>query len=164
MRLLRGQGMSQSSRYLFEEAGYNFRLSNLSASILSAQLARSSELIEKRMRVFQIYRNNLLINYSEPEPPKDSSISPWLFSIRVPEISILKKKRLADTLAQQGIQTRPIFYPLPSMPAFKAWANIEPMNITNAEVISNQGFSLPTFPTLTSKQILKICAIINAEL
>lgn len=162
MRLLRGQGMSQKSRYFFEEAGYNFRLSNLSAAILSAQLTRSNELIEKRLKVFQLYRENLFISHIEPEPPSESLLSPWLFSVRLPHISIAQKRKVAETLAQLGIQTRPLFYPLPSMPAFDTWTDGGEDNIKNAKLISDQGISLPTFPNLSSKQILEICKVVNS--
>lgn len=164
MRLLRGQGMSQKSRYFFEEAGYNFRLSNLSAAILSAQLTRSSELIEKRLEVFRLYRKNLFISHIEPESPDASLLSPWLFSVRLPQISTAKKRELAEALARLGIQTRPLFYPLPSMPAFETWTNGGDDNILNAKLISDQGLSLPTFPSLTSKEIREICKVVNSAM
>jgi perosamine synthetase len=161
MRLLRGQGMSQTSRYFFEEAGYNFRLSNLSASILSAQLARSNELIEKRLKVFEKYRRYLEIEALEPKSPLDSNLSPWLFSVRLPGISLIKKRELATLLAKQGIQTRPLFYPLSSMPAFESWVDKSRDEFYTANLISNQGISLPTFPRLRTKQIREICKLVN---
>lgn len=163
MRLLRGQGMSQTSRYFFEEAGYNFRLSNLSASILSAQLTRSNELIEKRLMVFEKYRSYLEIETFEPKLPLNSALSPWLFSVRLPKISLIKKRELATLLAEQGIQTRPIFYPLSSMPAFEFWVDKSRDKFYNADLISNQGLSLPTFPSLKTKHIREICKVLNSS-
>ena len=163
MRLLRGQGMSQTSRYFFEEAGYNFRLSNLSASILSAQLTRTNELIEKRLKVFEKYRRYLEIETFEPKLPLDSALSPWLFSVRLPKISFNKKREIAALLAGQGIQTRPIFYPLSSMPAFESWVDKTRDKFYNAELISNQGMSLPTFPSLKTKHIREICKVLNSS-
>jgi perosamine synthetase len=162
MRLLRGQGMSPSSRYFFEEAGYNFRLSNLSASILSAQLARYDELIEKRNNVFHVYRKHLAVEHVEPKTPENSIMSPWLFSIRLPQSSKLEKNNLAVTLAEKGIQTRPVFYPLSAMPAFNKWVTEGDEIFRNAEIISKQGISLPTYPSLKKNQIIEICKVINA--
>lgn len=161
MRLLRGQGMSPKIRYYFEEPGFNFRLSNLSAAILSAQLDRADELLEKRMRIYDLYRQFLMIEYKEPTPPEDSQQSPWLFSIRLPGISMQKKYLLAETLAKKGIQTRPIFYPLPTMPAFNYPKSKENSSDLASSLISREGLSLPTYPELKKRQIIEICQIIN---
>src|SRR4051794_23071679 len=52
---LRGQGMDPRRRYYFPVTGYNFRLTNLAAAVLCAQLERSKELLERRAAIYRQY-------------------------------------------------------------------------------------------------------------
>jgi hypothetical protein len=51
------------------------------------------------------------------------------------------KRLLAKELASLGIETRPVFYPLPLMPAFKSYRSI---GIDKSVTISDESISLPT--------------------
>ena len=55
IRLLKGQGMSDTKRYFFPIIGYNYRMTNICAAILCAQLERVDTLIEKRERINHLY-------------------------------------------------------------------------------------------------------------
>ena len=59
LRILRGQGMDPQRRYYFPVTGYNFRLTNVAAAILCAQLERREEIVATRTALFDRYKELL---------------------------------------------------------------------------------------------------------
>lgn len=140
MRLLKSQGMSSRLRYVFDEPGYNFRMSGIQAALLEAQLQRFDELFSDRLDSEQLWRESLS-NIMEPEANYDYVRAPWIFSFRIERISQGSKRLLAKELAALGIETRPVFYPLPLMPAFNRFRST---SIDKSVIISDESISLPT--------------------
>jgi perosamine synthetase len=58
VELLRGQGMDPRRRYWFPEVGYNYRLTNVAAALLCAQLERRTDLLAARWHVYQRYQES----------------------------------------------------------------------------------------------------------
>jgi perosamine synthetase len=155
MRHLRGQAMDPNRRYFFDEVGYNYRLSNVSSSILLAQLNKLPSLLRDRERVFQTY-SHLLSGLDQIQLPNqmiDAVQAPWLFTILVGP----KRDLIAKKLADNGIETRPTFYPITDLPAFKSYkSRANP----NTSLIAEYGLSLPTFAELNEKQIARVCSLL----
>jgi perosamine synthetase len=141
MKLLRGQGMSPTSKYWFLRSGFNFRITGLQASILLAQLDRFQELFHLRKKSEDRWSQILAELVNRPIVSDDCIRAPWLFSCIIPELTLQKKLKLADQLAKIGIETRPVFYPLELMPAFKKYQSSKNLN---AQSISTRGITLPT--------------------
>ena len=55
---LRGQGQGEI-RYIHDELGYNYRMTNIQAAILLGQLEDIDYIFENKVRVFERYRKNL---------------------------------------------------------------------------------------------------------
>ena len=141
MKLLRGQGMDPERRYYFLEAGYNFRMTNLQAAILFGQLERLTEITTQRRKVETNY-GELLRDYIIGQLPKKNEISaPWIFTTTFPELNSDNRIKLAQCLADAGVETRPVFWPLSDMPAFERFKSD---SNTNTKIISSSGISLPT--------------------
>lgn len=153
MKLLRGQGMNSQHRYFFDEPGYNFRITGLQAAVLGAQLNRLDSLFQAREESQNMYQRILPKNCIEPTGNYDCKRSPWIYSCRLEGLSLSKKLFFAATLATLGIETRPVFYPLPLMRAFSHFTSTE---IPNSRVISDQGISLPTGEHVSELTYLKI--------
>ena len=141
MRLLRGQGMDTSNRYFFLEPGFNYRMTELQACILSAQLKKLEVLWARREESENHYRVELQPWVVESVANYLHRRSPWIFTIRIPGISPDNKIALARTLAESGIESRPVFYPLSTMPAFSKYRS---SRSPHAEQISREGISLAT--------------------
>lgn len=141
MRLLRGQGMSATNRYYFLEPGFNYRMSELQACVLAAQFNKLEDLWSRREASENFYRGHLKEYAVESFAKYAHKRSPWVFTIRIPKIFPEAKIELAKRLARKGIETRPVFYPLSTMPAFSKYSSSKS---PNAEIISREGISLPT--------------------
>lgn len=150
MKLLRGQGMDTKRRYYFLEPGFNFRMTNIQAGILLGQLERFDEIKKQRLELENRYYQLLQDLITHQTLRKDQIRAPWLFTTRISGFSRFEKYQLASYLAQNGIETRPVFWPLSEMPAFSKFKRD---NYQNAKIIADQGISLPTGSSLTSKDI-----------
>lgn len=160
MRLLRGQGMDVSKRYFFIEPGFNFRLSNIQAAILTSQIETARQIESNWNLQHAHYRNALSrkgIAFTEQQLSKGEMNSPWLYTVRLNQISFRAKVDLASHLANFGVETRPVFYPLHEMPAF--WAPSDFMS--NAVQISIDGISLPTGSHMTESSIEYVTELVS---
>ena len=153
MQLLRGQGMSTTNRYYFLEPGFNYRMTELQASILAAQFKKFEDLWSRREICENLYRVELGDLVVESAASYVHRRSPWIFTIRIPGILPDDKIALAKKLAQLGIETRPVFYPLSTMPAFSKYRS---SSNPNAELISREGISLPTGSHVSSSATAEI--------
>lgn len=148
-RLLRGQGMDPNRKYFFPVRGFNFRMSNLSAALLCAQLSRKDEILAERFRVFARYRDRLSHEkgLSLQEPAPWARISPWQFSVLVEGVS---STTVQSSLGNRGIETRPLFFPVSDLPMYRR-APRDDLPVTKS--FFARGLSLPTFPEMTNEQV-----------
>lgn len=140
MKLLKSQGMSPKLRYVFEAPGFNFRMSALQAAVLQAQLQRYQEIYDSRMKSETRWLE-ILKGITVPDGEYEHTKTPWIFSFRIPGISFEQKLSICQTLANDGIETRPVFFPLPQMPAFRGFRS---ETSENSKRISAEGLSIPT--------------------
>ncbi len=160
MKLLRGQGMDAAKRYFFVEPGYNFRLSNIQAAILTSQFENARKIESNWNLQHAQYRQAFereKVSLTEQHLKSNEVNSPWLYTVRINRLLFSKKIELASHLANFGVETRPIFYPLHEMPAF--WA--PSTKIVNAIRISVDGISLPTGPHMNKSRIEFIAQLIS---
>jgi perosamine synthetase len=132
------------------QIGFNYRMSNLQAAIGVAQMERVDHFISARHRIVALYDELLngtpgLTLYQEP----DWGISVrWLYSLLVKPEFGLKRDQIIDYLTEQGIESRPLFKPLPSLPPYEG---NQPYPV--AEQLSKTGLSLPSSVRLKPEQI-----------
>lgn len=146
-KLLRGQAQSFDKRYWHVDLGYNYRLTNLQAAVLCAQLERSDEILEQKERVAQRYQENLK-DFTWQKVLPNHKHSHWLVTIKLP----CNYKSVANCLKQNNIDSRKVFYPITDMPIFK-----NNNKFPNASQLSQQGLSLPSYPELSNDKIDFIC-------
>lgn len=156
LRTLRGQGMDPQRRYYFPVTGYNFRLTNLAAAILCAQLDRRKEILAGRRRVFTAYENLLAgipgIGFQPAAPWAERA--PWLFCITVDANEYGRSRdELAALLSEKGIETRPFFLALHKLPPFREESKLRGEALPFTDALSDTGMNLPTFAALTGSQI-----------
>jgi perosamine synthetase len=163
-RTLWGQGMDPQRRYYFPVTGYNFRITNVACAILCAQLERAEDIIQKRKSIFSQYKHHLSnISGIDFQPVADwADPAPWLFCITVDSSKYgYSRDELMSLLALKGIDTRPFFIPLHTLPPFreKSMQRREKLDITLK--LSSSGINLPTFNLMDEGSISKVCDIIR---
>lgn len=143
MKLLRNQGKDPDQRYFFSVIGYNYRLTNVACAILDAQLDRLEEMLQRRQQLFNRYEQALsgALDVGLQISSTNITVCPWLFPLLITQgentrTSIIKK------LGEQGIDTRPFFYPIHKLPMYTAARTYGGFPITNQ--LANWGMNLPT--------------------
>ncbi len=160
-RLLRGQGMDPARRYWFPVIGYNYRMTNLQAAIGLAQMERVTVRLEERRTLAGWYNHHLrhLSDFVElPVEREGTRHSYWLYTIRLRPSLGQERDALMAALANAGIETRPVFFPMPSLPPYKEPASRYPV----AESLSARGLSLPTHGLVTREDVSYIAGEIDA--
>lgn len=152
VELLKGQGMDPSRRYWFPVVGFNYRMTNVAAAIFCAQFARRQSLIERRWQVYSTY-DEIFSGVDGITIQLDAqgvTRSPWLYPILLNQVTEEKKYKIMAVLESKGIETRPFFIPIHTMPPY---ATFKPrLELDKTEKLSRIGLNLPTFPDLQVKQ------------
>ena len=152
---LKNHGMSKEKYYWHDVVGYNYRLTNLQASIGLAQLERIEEIHAGRKKYEDKYYNVLLKHdFVIQKTFEDRERITWLVSVLIPKSK--DRGDFIDLLKSKGIDIRPFFYQLSSMPIYQQYAQSE--NRVSANIAS-RGVSLPTYESEMS--INKILNILN---
>jgi len=156
IRLLKGQGMDPKRRYWFPIIGYNYRMTNIQAAIGLAQLETIDFHLKKRREVANYYYEYLrdVPGVILPvEKPWAKSVY-WMFSIVLDKNIPIERDAFIDKLYKEGIETRPVFYPMHVLPPYK---DLQNDNFPVADNISSRGLNLPTHSNLSEEDIELIC-------
>jgi perosamine synthetase len=153
----KGQGLAKHREYWHDVIGYNYRMTNICAAIGLAQLEQASYFIAKKRQIAGWYKRgfkNIPVEFHDEIG--DVVHSYWMCSILVPDAA--DRDPLRDMLRDHGIETRPVFYPVHSMPMYAQRFQRLPI----AESIAWRGINLPSYPSLEEKSVTEICAVIAA--
>jgi perosamine synthetase len=122
-------------------------MTNLQAALGVAQLKKINQLINKKRKIAITY-NKLLKDFCEvtpaPEMPWAKNVY-WLYSVLVEKAL---RDKIIEHLEQQGIESRPFFYPSHTLPPYK-----RNLQLPIAEELSAMGLNLPSGPVLSENQI-----------
>ncbi|MCG3144865.1 MAG: GDP-perosamine synthase [Gammaproteobacteria bacterium] len=164
IRQLKGQGMDPQRRYWFPIVGYNYRMTNIAAALGLAQLEKIEWHMRRRIEVAAWYQEELqnldeVIWQSEEEWAKHAY---WIFTILLREGIGLSRDDLMLALQEQGIETRPIFYPMHQLPMYHSLRSAGGYPV--ADRLARQGINLPTWAGLTRTDVSYICQSLRESL
>ncbi|MDC0533091.1 LegC family aminotransferase [Candidatus Pelagibacter sp.] len=126
-----------------DTVGYNYRMQNLNAALLIAQLEKLKKFIYNKRILAQKYENFFKsANYKFFIEPKNSKSNYWLNSI------IFKNKNLRDKFLletnKKQIMTRPIWTLMNKLPMFR---DAQCENLVNSEWLYNRVVNIPSSVT-----------------
>jgi len=159
IKFLVNQARDASKGYYHPEIGFNYRMTNIEASLGLAQLKRIDKFLEKKRKFRKIYQEifNGLPYIKFQEESDNASGSWWLTCIKIDKNNI-DIDNLMLKLKEKGISTRRVFVPASEMPYLKKFSKPCP----NAYEIYNQGICLPS-STLNEEKDIKEAALIIKE-
>lgn len=150
---LKNQGISPEIQYWHHCIGYNYRMTNICAAIGLAQLEQIEPIIVQKTRVANTYKalfENTGIRM-QPQHP-DAFHVYWMCSFLLPEQ--MDRDALRLFLEKNGIESRPVFYPVHTMPMYLPYANGS--GFVHAAEISRRGITLPSYPSLSDDDLAYI--------
>lgn len=148
----KGQGLAKYREYWHDTVGYNYRMTNIAAAIGLAQLEQVQIFLDQKKQIAQWYTEFLSsvpvqIHLSH----KDVFHSYWMCSILVERPQL--RDSIREHLKNTGIETRPTFYPVHTMPMY----SVKFQQHKVAENIASRGINLPSYPGLTKEDVMYIC-------
>ena len=164
VRTLRDQGMDSLRRYYFPVTGFNFRITNLACAVLCAQLERREEIMSRRQEVVQQYSERLKdvpgIGF-QPVAEQVTSV-PWMYCITIDADRYGRTRdELMDFLKERGIDSRPFFIPLHTLPPFREQSLQRKECLPVTDSLASTGMNLPTYPGLSVLDVERICEAID---
>jgi perosamine synthetase len=152
----KGQGLAKHRQYWHDVVGYNYRMTNICAAIGMAQLEQVDDFLARKKRIAAIYAEgfrNSSIEFHTCHP--DVSHSYWMCSILVSNAE--KRDPLRAHLELSGIETRPLFYPVHTMPMY---AGKFQRHIV-AEDLGWRGINLPSYPCMSDDEVNSVIEAIT---
>ncbi len=157
LRFLKDHGMSKDKRYWHPEIGFNYRLTNIQAAIGLAQLENIDLIISRKRKNAALYNSFFKDVEGITIPPeKDWARNVyWMYSILVDNSFKYARDEVISRLNENGIDTRPFFYPLHQMPPYFTTEKFEV-----SDKLSRQGINLPSSVKLNEEDIERIASVI----
>lgn len=141
-------------RYVHEELGYNFRMTNMQAAIGCAQLERIEETVAKKRHIGRLY-NELLKGSEGIQLPLASADYAeniyWVYGMVLDDSIPMDAAEMMRRLGAEGIATRGFFWPMHEQPVFQAMHLFDGEAYPVAEKLARRGFYIPSGLTLTDE-------------
>ncbi|MFZ5919808.1 MAG: DegT/DnrJ/EryC1/StrS family aminotransferase [Chloroflexota bacterium] len=156
-RQLKGQGMDPNHRYWFPMVGYNYRMTNIEAAIGLAQLEKVDWHIARRREIaadYKRYMESIPGISMQPEKSWAKNVY-WMTSIVLEETWPFSRDETMKILAENGIETRPFFYPMHVLPMYQKAAEHQQFPV--ADRLSARGMNIPSSAGLSTSDIDFIC-------
>lgn len=161
-RSLRNLCFKPEKRFVHDELGWNFRLTNIQAALGLAQLEMLDETVRLKRQLGKRYLSQLRefsgISFQQESNDYAENIF-WVFGI-------LLDNRPADqmmaSLAKQGIGTRPFFWPMHQQPVFQKCDWFRKQSLPIAEKLAHCGFYLPSGSGTSLEQIDRAAAAFSS--
>ncbi|RME70122.1 MAG: DegT/DnrJ/EryC1/StrS family aminotransferase [Chloroflexi bacterium] len=151
---LENQGRYADNPYWHPEVGYNYRMTNIQAAIGLAQLEQIDTMIARRRENAAHYNRRLAGVPGLTLPPNADWAENvyWMYSVVIGDEFGLPRDEVRARLRAAGIDTRPFFYPIHTLPMYQTG-----QSLPVAEDLGRRGINLPSAATLTPDQIDYIC-------
>jgi perosamine synthetase len=155
-------GADEETRFIHDEIGFNYRMTNLQAAMGLVQLQHLDEAVEAKIAIAREY-NALLANVRGITTPPDSAWGPnvfWVYAVLVEDEFGLDRKTVQSELKRDGIETRRFFYPLHLQPIMPK-AGIR-QTFPKSVHLSERGLYLPSFIGMGSSTIKRVANCLAA--
>ena len=157
-------------RFVHNEVGFNYRLTNLQAAIGCAQVEQADKLVEARRNVGLRY-SRLLKDVKNIQLPIEKEWAKnvyWMYGLVLKPSCKLSKEEVMDMLKEKGIETRSFFIPMHKQPAYynKTVKNAPSCDGSwpIADYIGERGFYLPSSSNLDEATQEHICHVLKSIL
>lgn len=146
-------------QYLWsDDVGYNYRISNVTAALILAQVERIDELVANKKRIFESYREKLQDNpyFEMLLPPAYCSPNYGYVLGRLRDGVEIDRDELVRKMLDMNIHFRPGYPSMHRMPPYE-----QTHSAPNSDRYDRRGLVLPTAHSLTEEDIVRVCTELN---
>ena len=157
---LRNLCFGKVDRFNHNDIGWNYRMTNIQATLGISQLKRINNIVNERHRIGKIYYN--LLKDCEhiyiPQPFNNYSKNIyWVVGILVNKKKNLTAKKIIKKLFDHKIGSRPFFWPISNQDVFKSYSFYDVKKYKNSNYLSKYGLYLPNYLGMKKKEIVYVC-------
>lgn len=154
-------------RFLHNDIGFNYRMTNIQAAIGLAQVENADGLVAARRKNAAAYNRRLsgLKGITTPPEAEWAKNVYWMYGILIGRDFPLNRDETMSELEKRGVDTRAFFYPMHLQPAYyKRNPENRPRKrgpLPVSEELGARGLYLPSSSHLTESQIDTVCAALR---
>ena len=154
-------------RFVHNEIGFNFRMTNMQAALGVAQLERIDQIVEKKRWIGKTYNGLLqdldMINLPVKSTNYCANIY-WVYAITLKDDHPKTSSQIMSELGEYKIGTRPFFYPMHQQPVFNQARLFLQDKLPNSEKLYKMGFYIPSGLALTQDQAIEVSKALHKVL
>lgn len=154
-----GRDPKVGKTFWMAEYGYKYKMSNLQAAMGCAQIERANELIDRKREVFgwykELFSDKSRFTLNPDQPHIKNSV--WMPTVVFNSSLNLDRDALMKHMKSSGVDSRPFFYPLSSLPMFEA----EHGNSV-AYDLYHRAINLPSHHGLTREDASRVFEVVNS--
>lgn len=158
-RSLRNLCFRSEKRFVHEDLGWNFRMSNLQAALGVAQLERLDEFIARKRRMGARYTQLLgdipAVQLPVPRTEYAENIY-WVYGLLLKDDVPFDAEEAMRKLKTLGVGTRPFFWPMHEQPVFRKMGLFSGDTYPVAERLARRGFYIPSGLALNDGHIERV--------
>ncbi|MFN5254445.1 MAG: DegT/DnrJ/EryC1/StrS family aminotransferase [Limnohabitans sp.] len=166
-RSLRNLCFKPERRFVHDELGWNYRMTNIQAALGIAQLERLDQFVKMKRSMGCKYRELLsgVPNIQLPLEKTDYAENIyWVFGVILSDEIPFTSDEAIRRLAQMGVGTRPFFWPMHEQPVFNRMGRYVEETYPFAERMGRRGFYLPSGLAVTTDQQEQVAAALREVL
>ena len=149
---------NSNRRFVHEDLGWNYRMTNLQAALGVAQLEKIEEKILRKREIGDLYNEFLsnIVDFGYQLPLEKTDYSEniyWVYGIVVRENAPVSSEEIMRKLKEKQIGTRPFFWCMHEQPVFKKMGLFKNQSYPVAEKLARNGFYIPSGLGIANKEI-----------
>jgi perosamine synthetase len=155
-RYLTTQAKDDPVRYIHNEIGYNFRLSNVQAALGVAQIEQLPQFIERKCDIYNFYKTsiNSFDGLRIADVPSYAENNHWMVILQIDkDVYGESREELMSRLNKKNIQTRPAWSPIHLQ---KPYQTCQTYCIENAQQLVDISLCLPSSTNLTNSELVEV--------
>ncbi len=147
--------LDPNKRFIHQDVGYNFRMTNVQAAIGLAQTEHATELVKRRQEMARKYQQRLSILENKLQLPAEKDWATnvfWMFGVVLRPETGLDAVTVSRRLREAGVETRRFFCPAHLQPSLKSLLEEEAISAPVSESLWERGFYLPSSSDLSDAE------------
>lgn len=160
-RSLKALAFGTTNKFMHDDIGYNYRLTNIQAAIGCAQTEQAEKLVNRRIEISHFYSSRLERYrkfFNLPIQKDYAKCVYWMYHIVLRDDYVSYRLKIMESLKSFGIETREGFIPYNLQDIFIKRGWTKPSDCPNAARVAYASFYLPTGPAVTDIELDYVCS------
>lgn len=151
-------------RFVHEDLGWNYRMTNMQAALGCAQLEQIDNIVQRKRKIGNLYNQSFTDIAGLQLPIKKTNYAEniyWVYGLMVNDECTLTREEIMEKLSENKIGTRPFFWCMHEQPVFNNLGLFRGERYPVAESMARNGFYIPCGLGLTDDDILTVAETLH---